>query len=68
MSRCTSSNVNLTVRVHYARSKGITLHLMLSDGLRKRIEQLGLLHIRQSKVPTLKVVVGRGVAGERCDD
>jgi hypothetical protein len=71
LSRCTSSNINLTVRVHYARSKSITLHLMLSDALRKRVEQLGLrflLYVRQSDVPILDVVVERDVAGERCDN
>jgi hypothetical protein len=44
---------------------------MPPDGWRKCVEQLGLgfqLHVRESEVPILKVVVGRGVAGERCDD
>ena len=60
LSRCIPSNVNLTVCVHYTRYRSITLHLMLSDGLRKYVEQPGLgflPHVRQSKVPTLEVDV-----------
>jgi len=44
---------------------------MPPDGYRKRVEQLDLgfqLHVHESDVPTLKVVVGCGVARERCND
>ena len=71
LTRCTPSNVNLTVCVHYARSKSITLCLMPPDEWRKRVAQLGLrfhLHVRQSNVPALEVVMGRGVAGKRHND
>ncbi len=71
LSRSTLSEVNLTVCAHYARSESITLRLMPPDGWRKRVEQLRLrfqLYVRESKVPILEVVVGRSVAGERCDN
>ena len=57
--------------MHYTCSKSITLHLMLSDGWGEPVEQLGRrsqLHVCESKVPTLKVVVEHGIAGGRCDD
>ena len=66
LSRSTPSSLNLTVCAHYGHSQSTTLRLMSSDGLRKRVEHPSLgfrLHVRQSIVPTLKVIVGRGVAG-----
>ena len=71
LSRSTLLNVNLTVSLHYARSESISVRLMPPDGWRKRVEQLGLrfqLRVRESKVPILEVVVGRGIAGEKCDN
>ena len=71
LDRSTLSSVSLTLCVHYACSKGITLRRMPPDGYRKRVEQLGLgfqLHVREDDVPTLDMVVGSGTAGERRDD
>ena len=60
LDRNTPSNVNLTVWIHFARSKSITLRLIPSDGWKKSVEQPSLefrLYVRQSQI------VGRGVAG-----
>ena len=70
LSRSTPSNVNLTVYIHYNSSKSINLILVPSGGWRKPIQQRSLgfqLHVRESKVSNLEVVVRRSVVGERCD-
>jgi hypothetical protein len=64
--------MSLNVRIYHDGSKGAALRLLVLvlvpvDG--QRVLGFGLhLRIHEPDVPTLEVVVRRGVAGERCDD